>query len=340
MKDPYATLGVERNADEKTIKAKFHKLALEKHPDRNKDPNAEEEFKDISAAYDILSDPKKRQQYDQFGDLSSVSQSAPHIDLNEVLRQAGFNFGADGWFGGGRRNKQSVFKGDDLHKQIRIDFMEAVKGCKKTIKVSYTLECDECEGTGAEEATKFSACKNCGGAGKTGYTQGFMQIMSTCRYCRGTGRKIDVKCKACNGSGQKLKEDKLNINIPSGIEEDVTMRLSGKGLPGLNGGPAGDLFVSISINPHPKFKRRGPNIYAEESIDYLDALLGIERIVETVNGSKKLRIPPLTQHGMILKLGGQGIGAGDHYVSISVRLPTKLTDEEKELLQKLRSLRC
>jgi molecular chaperone DnaJ len=344
-KSPYEVLGIDKAATDKEIKTAFHKLALEFHPDKNKDAGAEDRFKEISAAYDTLSDPQKRQQYDQFGSVSpSSNQSYPQgFDINEIFK-GGFGFNFDDFFGGGRkRNQRSVFQGSDIHKQIAVDFMAAVQGSKKTIKVSYAIECNDCKGTGAEDGIKFSSCNTCDGTGKTSTTQGYMRIMSTCRSCGGSGRHIEVKCHGCVGSGQRLKEEKLSINVPAGIDEGTTMRLAGKGMPGLNGGPNGDLYVGISITPHPKFNRRGLDIYVDEDIDYLDALLGAEREIDTVHGKGKLTIPPLTQPGMVLRLDGRGINTdqntGHHYIRANVKLPDKLNDEEKELLHKLKGMR-
>jgi molecular chaperone DnaJ len=340
MTNPYEVLGVEKTATDKEIKAAFHKLALDFHPDRNKDPAAEEKFKSISSAYDVLSDPIKRQQYDQCGSTSPMPQ--PNVNIDDVFAQ-GFGFNFNDLFGRTKQGARSVFKGSDLHKSMVLDFMEAVTGGKKTLKISYSTECTECRGTGAEGGTKFSTCKSCTGSGKTGYQQGYLRIMSTCLSCGGSGRHIEERCHGCGGSGQKLKEEKLSINIPAGIDEGTTMRLAGKGVPGLNGGPSGDLYVGISISPHPKFNRRGLDIYVDEDVDYLDALLGIEREIETVHGKGKVTIPSLTQPGMVLRLDGRGINTdqntGHHYIRVNVKMPDKLNDKEKELLHKLKGMR-
>jgi len=339
MRNPYETLGVEKNVSEKELKAAYRKLAFQNHPDRNQnDPKAEERLKEINVAYETLSDPKKRHQYDQFGE---VGQQTSGINIDDLFR-GGFGFNVEDFLGGNSKRK-SVFKGEDIHKNIKIEFMEAVFGCKKTIKLSYTIGCKECSGTGAEGGTKFSACGACDGSGKTGYQSGFMRVMSTCRACGGSGRKIDSKCISCAGIGQKRTEEKLNVNIPAGIDEGTTMRLSGKGFAGMNGGLAGDLFIVVSINKHQKFNRRQLDIITTENIDYLDAILGAEYEIKTVNGNTTLKIPAFTQTGMVLKLDGQGINngktKGSHYASINVRLPSELSNEEKNLLNNLKKLR-
>lgn len=333
--NPYEVLGIEKTADQAAIKKAFRKLALELHPDKNPgDKQKEEKFKEVSAAYDILSDPQKRSNYDQFGTPTQPQpQYNPFNGINIEDLFGGFN----------RRDKRSVFKGDDLYKDVRLEFMEAITGCKKTIKVSYSTECSKCKGIGAKDGTEFSSCQTCGGAGKTGVTQGFMHIFSTCRTCSGTGRKIETKCSFCFGSGQKLKEEKLNLTIPAGIEENTTMRLAGKGLPGINGGPNGDLYVTISITPHPKFKRENSSIYLNEQIDYTDALLGCNKEVDTIYGKRNLTVPELTKHGSVIKMAGCGVNidnkTGDQFVRIEINIPDKMTDKERELLKEIKEQR-
>jgi len=337
MKNPYEILGVQKNAQPEEIKKAFHKLALQYHPDKNPgNKEAEEKFKEISAAYDIISDPQKRAKYDQFGDGPIPQQEDPFSSVFE-----GFGFNIEELFNG-RRNKNSVFKGEDIHKNIKLDFMEAINGCKKTIKLSYECECKDCKGIGAEGGTKFSSCDLCKGSGKIGQMQGFMKFISTCPKCKGMGKKIDVKCNSCNGTGRKLKEEKLNVTIPKGIEENTTMKLNGKGLPGINGGPNGDLYIVVFVSVHPKFKRRGNSIFTEETLDYVDAVLGTKLEVETINGKKEVEVPALTKNGCVIKMDGCGVnnkGKGDQFVTILVKIPDKISDKEKELLEQIKQLR-
>lgn len=341
-KDPYQVLGVEKNASQSDIKKAFHKLALEKHPDRNQDPSAEEEFKSISAAYEILSDPAKRSKYDQYGDTSNQPSDfggfRGGINLDDLINDM---FGGIGHKH--KSNKKSVFRGEDLHKELNIDFMDAINGCKKGIKLSYASACDACKATGARNGTDFSECKTCNGTGRVGYSQGFMRIMSTCNACRGTGKSITNGCESCGGTGQKTKEEKISVNIPKGADTGMIMRLAGKGTEGINGGPNGDLYLSISVSPHPKFKRDGLTIYTEEDIDYLDALLGTKKSIETLYGAETLNIPKLTQNGKVVKLSKFGVRldkeSGDHYIKLNVRLPEKISEQEELLLNDIRKMR-
>jgi molecular chaperone DnaJ len=330
-------LGVSKSASEKDIKKAFHKLAIELHPDKNPgDKEKEERFKQITEAYNTLSDPQKRAQYDHTG--STSTQQSQHQDPFAGFGGFGFDFGD---LFGGQRNSRSVFKGEDLHKQITLDFMEAITGCKKTIKVSYEAECNQCNGSGAA-GDQIETCSKCQGSGRVGQNQGFMRIMSTCPNCKGRGYKIKVPCSKCKGSGVEVRNDKLTVNIPAGIEEGTSMRLQGKGLPGMNGGPAGDLYLSVAVTPHPKFKRQGQNIYSQETIDYLDALLGTELNVATIHGTQKTTIKPLTKNGFVLKLPGSGVklnSDGDHYVTVAVKIPDSLGEQEKQLLEQIRKTR-
>jgi molecular chaperone DnaJ len=342
MSDLYQTLGIDRKATDKDIKSAFHKLALEFHPDRNKDPGAVDKFKEITAAYETLSNPERRAKYDRNGD-SSFTQQQPPPGFGGFGGFPGFNM--EDLFGGfgGARNPNSVFRGEDIHKNIRLEFMEAISGCKKTVKLSYNVECSGCSGTGAKDGKEFSACKSCSGQGKVGSTQGNMRFISTCPACSGSGRKVDVKCGSCKGSGATVKDDKLTMTIPAGIEENTTMRLQEKGLPGVNGGPSGDLYVSVSIAPHSKFRRKGSTIHADETIDYLDALLGADRSVETIHGPRQITIPPSTQHGSSIRVPSGGVCIdsknGEHVVTIKVKLPDTISAEEKQLLESLRAIR-
>jgi molecular chaperone DnaJ len=342
-KNLYEVLGVDKSASDKDIKKAFHKLALDYHPDRNKDPEAVDKFKEITAAYETLSNSERRAKYDQHGDASYTQQ--PPQGFHGGF-PAGFNmedlFGGFG-FGGRQRNPNSVFKGEDLHKTMQLGFMEAINGCKKTIRVSYNTECKSCGSTGAKDGQAFVSCKGCNGQGKVGQTQGFMRFVSTCPACSGSGRNVVVKCPDCRGSGAVVNEEKLTLTVPPGIDDGTTMRLHEKGLPGVNGGPPGDLYVSATILSHPKFRRQGSNIYAEETVNYLDALLGTELVVETIYGPKSITVPPLTKHGTPIRLAGGGVcianTSGEHVVTIKMQLPNQLSAEERSLLESLRTLR-
>ena len=334
MKNPYDVLGVKKDASTEEIKKVYRQLALKYHPDKNPDnSDAESKFKDISAAYEILSDPEKRQQYDLHGDVSS---HPPGVDPFEHMRNAGFGFGFDEFFGGRRRR----VRGSDVRKRINISFMEAAKGCVKKMGIEYPQECTSCKGNGSENGTNIEACSHCNGAGKVGYNQGFMQILQTCPVCQGKGNKVTKTCSQCSGKGAKFRNEVLKVTIPAGLDDGSTIRLTGKGMPSPYGAESGDLYLSIVITPHVKFKRDGLNVYSEESINYIDAILGTKIPVNTIHGQVKLTIPAGTQPNTVLKIKEKGVlrdsAKGDHLVGIKVSLPTKLSDEEKELLSKLR----
>lgn len=337
MKNPYETLNVGKNATEKEIKASFHKLALEFHPDRNKDPQAEEKFKEISAAYEILSDPEKRSRYDQFGDTSNINSTYGfngfgNININDIF--SNFDFG-DFFNPGFKKSKRSVFKGEDLYDNLTIDFMESINGCKKTIKISHNENCSGCKGNGSENGVSLNDCPTCKGHGKIGQQQGFMRVLRTCYDCNGLGKKIIKKCKLCKGSGIVHKEETLTVSIPEGVDNKTVIRLASKGASGLNGGPSGDLYITILVRPHEKFKRRGNLIQTTENISYLDAILGTEIEIETIRGLRKMVVPPLTQNNSTITLNGLGV-KGDHLVLLNIKMPEKISEKEKELLEKIK----
>ncbi len=308
---------------------------MEFHPDRN--PNnkeAEEKFKEISAAYEVLGDESKKAKYDQWGDVSNNPNPDFNQDIfDEILKRHGFDF-----FGG----RSKSIKGEDIQKTISLDFMDAIKGCTKNIKVSYPAACKSCNGNGAKDGKAIKTCENCRGQGKVGRRQGFMQILSTCPGCSGEGFQILEPCTACSGNGAINKDEIIKVNIPVGVDDTTTMRLAGKGFASDFGGPPGDLYLLLRIIPHSKFKRIGSNIQSEEEISYLDAILGTKIKVETVQGIFDLNIPAGTQPNAMLKIAGKGVESknkGDHIVNIKVKIPKAIPEKEKELLNTIRSLR-
>lgn len=346
MKDPYQVLEIEKSADEKTIKSAFRKLALKYHPDKNPgNPEAEDRFKEISAAYEILGDPAKKHHYDAFGPTqqgpAQGQQYSRNVNINfeDILNGFGFEdilgSGYNGY--GTKKNTKSVFKGDDLKYKLPVEFMDAIFGVKKTINIEYNIHCKQCNGTGAKNGTEFYSCKKCNGNGKIAMGNGFMRTVVACRECGGKGIKPNILCDGCGGSGQVKIQETITVSIPAAIDEGTCLRVSGKGMPGLNGGPRGDLYVLITIKPHEKFKRRGRDIFSEENISYLDALLGAKREHDTIHGIKTVTIPALTQPGAVLKLSGQGINQGDHFITINIKLPKQLSEVEERLLNEIKN---
>jgi molecular chaperone DnaJ len=333
MKNPYKTLGVKKDADAKEIKKAYHKLALKYHPDKNPDdPQSEDKFKDISTAYDILSDTKKRQQYDLYGDVSSRQPDPGFNPFEHVMRQAGFGFG-------GRRGT----RGSDIRRSIKIEFMEAAKGCVKKLSVDYPYECSTCKGNGSKDGTSIKPCDVCEGVGKVGYSQGFMQILSTCPGCQGDGNIVIEKCTNCHGRGTKNKTEVLKVTIPVGLDNGMAIRLSGKGMPSPYGAESGDLYLSVLVSQHPEFKRDGIHIYSEKTIGYIDAILGVKIPVNTIHGQVSLKVPPGTQPGNIFKIKHKGIigkkDKGNHMVGIKVSLPEEISEQERDLLEKLKNIK-
>lgn len=331
MKDPYKTLGVKKDAAAGEIKSAYRKLAIEFHPDKNPDDsNAEEKFKEISSAYDVLSNEEKRKQYDLYGEIGSRQQDSGFPGFG------GFNM--SDIFGGQRSTR-----GSDARKSIKIGFMEAAHGCVKKISIDYPYKCNACKGNGSKDGTSIKSCETCGGVGKVGYSQGFMQILRTCHGCHGQGSTILEKCTDCHGHKTKTKSETLKITIPAGLNNGMTMRLSGKGMPSPYGTENGDLYLTVIVTPHPRFKRDGIHVYSEENIQYVDAILGTKIQTKTIHGNVKLKIPAGTQPGSVLKIKHKGVnaanGKGDHMVSVKVSLPKELSKQEKELLEKLKGIK-
>ena len=331
--NPYEVLGVAREATEADIKKAFRDLAFKYHPDRNKELGAEDRFKEISAANDILSNPDKRRQYDLTGSTSAQPQPGP--DPFDLFRRAQGGF--SDWFSYGNNYGQQSTKGEDVSRVLELEFLQAALGIKKEVTIEYPFNCPECKGTGAENGTAIKGCDSCGGRGKIGQQQGFMQILSTCPSCRGAGKTILTRCKECNG-GHKIRTETLSVNIPAGVEDGNAIRVSGKGMPGLSS--SGDLYLRINIAPHEHFRRDRLTIYSEREIGYLDAILGTKIEVETIHGPVNVKVPPGIQPGHILKVSGKGIirgeEKGDHLIGVKVILPTQITDTERDLLEQLK----
>ena len=352
-RDYYEVLGVDRGADEATIKKAYRQLAKKYHPDMNPgDKEAEKKFKEASEAYAVLSDAEKRRQYDQFG----------HAAFEQGGGGAGgfggfdFNGGDMGdifgdifgdLFGGGRsrRANNGPMKGANVRTAVRITFEEAVFGCEKQLDLNLKDECTTCHGTGAKPGTSPETCPKCGGKGQIVYTQqslfGTIRNVQTCPDCNGSGKIVKEKCADCHGSGYITNRKKIAVTIPAGIDNGQSIRIREKGEPGVNGGPRGDLLVEVQVERHPIFQRQDMNIYSTAPVTFAQAALGGQIHITTVDGDMAYDIKPGTQTDTKIRLKGKGVPSlrnknirGDHYVTLVVQVPTKLNEEAKEYLRK------
>ena len=349
-RDYYEVLGVDRGADEATIKKAYRQLAKKYHPDANPgDKEAEAKFKEASEAYAVLSDSEKRRQYDQFGHAAfeggAGGAGAGGFDFSGMDFSDMFGDIFGDFFGGGsRRNSNGPMKGANLRTSVRITFEEAVFGCEKEIELVLKDECTNCHGTGAKPGTSPETCSKCGGKGKVVFSQqslfGMVQNVRECPDCRGTGKIIREKCPDCRGTGYVSSRKRIKVNIPAGIDNGQSVRIRDKGEPGINGGSRGDLLVEVVVSPHPVFQREGMNIYSTAPISYAQAVLGGETRIHTVDGDVIYEVKPGTQTDTRIRLKGKGVPSlrnknnrGDHYVTLIVQVPTNLTAEAKEALR-------
>ncbi len=357
-RDYYEVLGLSKGASEDEIKKAYRQKAKQYHPDLNPgDKEAEAKFKEASEAHEVLSDPQKRARYDQFGHAG--------VDPSYNAGGGGYGggFGGFGGFGGGmdfdlgdifgsifggggrRANPNAPRRGNDVEVSISIDFLEACHGVSKTIEFSHMDKCPECNGSGAAAGSTPQTCPDCGGSGQVRMTQrtpfGMTTTMRPCSRCGGKGKIISNPCKKCNGSGQVRRTRKLDINIPAGIDDGQVLTLRSQGDIGFNGGPSGDVLVDVLVRPHPIFKRDGYHIYCEVPITYVQAALGDELTVPTIDGKVKYKIPEGTQPGTTFRLKNKGVkqlngsSRGDQYVSVAVEVPKNLSKKQKEVLREL-----
>ncbi|MCI5952158.1 MAG: molecular chaperone DnaJ [Anaerostipes sp.] len=354
-RDYYEVLGVQKSATDAEIKRAYRKVAKKYHPDMNPgDKEAEAKFKEATEAYEVLSDSQKRAQYDQFGHAA--------FDQNGGFGGGaggfgGFDFnGGDmgdifgdlfgGMFGGGgsRARRNGPMQGAHVRANIRITFEEAVFGCKKELEIMLKDECETCHGTGAKPGTSPETCPKCGGRGQIVYTQqsmfGTVQNVQTCPECNGSGKVIRQKCTKCGGTGYESKKKKIEVTGPAGIDNGQSIRIRGKGEPGKNGGPRGDLLVSVTVSRHPKFQRREYDLFSTEPITFAQAALGATIKIQTVDGPYEHTIKPGTQTDTKVRLRGKGVPSirnknvrGDHYVTLVVQVPESLTEKQKQALR-------
>jgi molecular chaperone DnaJ len=343
-RDYYEVLGVNRDASEEDIKKAYRKLAMKHHPDRNPDnKGSEEKFKEAKEAYEVLSEAEKRRAYDAYG----------HAGVNPQMGgpgEAGFGGFADAFgdifgdiFGGGRA-RSSVYRGADLRYNLEVSLEQAARGTETKIRIPTLEECETCKGTGAKPGTHPKTCSTCGGTGNVRMSQGFFSIQQTCPTCQGSGRMISDPCHACGGAGRLKRHKTLSVKIPAGIDEGDRIRLSGEGEAGVNGGPPGDLYVVIHLKEHAVFQRDGNDLHCEMPVSFTTAALGGEIEIPTLEGQAKVKIPPETQSGQVLRLRGKGIKGvrspypGDLLCEIVLETPVRLTERQRELLRELEEI--
>jgi len=362
-RDFYDILGVTKNASAEEIKKAYRKLAIKYHPDKNPDDkSAEDKFKEAAEAYEILSNPEKKQRYDQYGHAGvggaggGGGYGGGGMNMEDIFSQFGDIFGSgggspfDSFFGGGGQSRggggRRVAKGTNLRIKVKLTLEEIANGAEKKIKVNKQITCKTCDGTGAKDKSSVSTCKTCGGSGAvrrvTNTILGQMQTTATCPTCHGSGQQITAKCNACHGEGTVRGEETITINIPAGVSDGMQLSMAGKGNAAPNGGIAGDLIILIEELPHDTLKREGNNVVYDLHLSIIDAALGFSAEVPTIDGKAKIKIEPGTQSGKLLRLKGKGIPEinsyhrGDEIIHINIWTPKVLNSEERAILEKLR----
>ena len=345
-RDYYEVLGVSRNTDDNEIKASYRKLALKYHPDRNPgDKEAEEKFKQAAEAYEVLRDPEKRNIYDQYGHEGLQGTGFSGFGgFEDIFSSFGDIFDEFFGFGGRRRSRAAARRGADLRYDLAVSFMGAAFGIETEIEIKKLENCPTCEATGCEPGTSPEICRYCGGSGQISRSQGFFSIRTTCYHCRGQGRMIPHPCKECRGIGRVERKKEVSVKMPAGVDTGSRLRLTGEGESGIRGGPPGDLYIYVSVEPHEFFKRNNSDVICQIPVSFVQAALGDEIDVPTLNGEKKLRIPKGTQPGDVFRFRGEGIpslrgyGRGDQIIQVMVKTPTGLSKKQEKLLQEFAKL--
>jgi molecular chaperone DnaJ len=347
--DYYEILAVARDASADVIKSAYRKAALRWHPDRNPEnkEEAEHNFRQASEAYSVLSDPQKRSVYDRFGHAGLGSGGFESGGFNSTIFEEfhdilGDLFGFDEAFGGGRRRGRGAKgqRGADLRYDMSLSFEDAATGVTSQVRISRHETCETCHGTGAKSGSGMAACRTCGGRGQMSYQQGFFSITRTCPACQGSGQVIREACATCRGQGRIARERVLDVGIPAGVDSGTRLRMPGQGEPGANGGPTGDLYIFLEVKEHPFFERRGADLFCTIPVSFPQAALGTTIKIPTLHGEDELDIPEGTQSGQIFRQRGKGLpnpqgGRGDLYVSIRIVVPSKMSREQRRVLEQL-----
>jgi len=353
-RDYYEILGVSKSASAEEIKKAYRKVAIKYHPDKNPDdPSAEDKFKEAAEAYEILSNPQKKQRYDQYGHqgVGGGGFSSGNMNMDDIFSQFGDIFGGgggggfEGFSGGGGGRGRSVKRGSNLRNKLKLDLQELAQGCEKKIKVKRHVACDDCGGNGAKNGTDVKTCTACNGSGQVKKVVntmfGQMVSASTCNTCQGEGKIISTPCNTCHGEGRQMKEETISIKVPAGVTEGIQLSMGGKGNVPQRGGMPGDLLIVIEEIEDQNLKRDGLNVIFDLYINFVDAVLGSEVEVPTIDGKVKIKIEPGTQSGKILRLKGKGIkdingyGTGDELIHVNVWTPKQISKEEKAMLMQL-----
>ena len=343
-RDYYEVLGVDHGASEADVKKAYRRLAMRYHPDRNPDDaDSEERFKEATEAYEILADTEKRERYDRFGHAGVEGMASGFDGFSGNFSDIFSDVFGDLFSGGRGRSRSSVQRGGDLRYSLEINLEQAVAGDNVEIRVPSLHMCDDCDGTGATVGTKPVDCPSCGGTGQLRVSQGFMAFQQTCPRCRGVGKVIKDPCRSCNGGGGVGERGTVSVGGPPGIDDGDRLRLTGKGDAGLNGGPPGDLYVQFSVAEHPIFERDGSNLYCDVPLSFVDAVLGGEIDVPTLDGRVKLKVPPETQTGKLFRLRGRGSPSarggptGDLLCRMVIETPVRLSEQQKDLLREFKA---